>query len=130
MKHFGVPRSEVWLADDNYENLPDFNGATFTEGTRPTVEAKWRSPFVGKSLAEAVSWVRGIPKPPKSVCKTFFAVLKKGFYESQSEVLICKVIEGGTEPQTIPYVATHVARFHAACYRDNWQEDWEKQFRD
>ena len=130
MAHFGVPRSDVWLADDDYENLPDFNGAAFIEGTRPTVEASWRSPFIGKSLAEAVAWVRGVPKPPKPVCKKFFAVLQKDLYESKGEVLICKVKRNKSGPQTIHYDANHIAAFRAAYYRDNWQEDWEMQFRD
>jgi len=128
MKHFGVPRSDIWLADDDYEDLPEFKGPTFIEGTRPTVEATWRSPFVGKSLAETVAWVRGIPKPPKPVCKKFFAVLQKGLYEQHGEVLVCKVKKNKSEPQTIRYNANHIAAFRAAYYRDNWQEDWESQF--
>lgn len=130
MERFNVPRSDVWLADDNYDHLPDFNGTAFVEGTRPGIETTWQSPFVGKTLAEVAAWVSGIPKPPKAVCKTFFAVLKKELYELQGMVLMCKVVEGETEPQTLPYRATDLARFRAAYHRDNWQEDWEEQFRD
>ena len=64
------------------------------------------------------------------VCKTFFAVLKKGLYELQGMVLMCKVVEGETVPQTLPYCATDLSRFRVAYYRDNWQEDWEEQLRD
>ena len=128
MAHFDVGRSEVWLAGDaDYENLPEFNGATFTEGTRPTVEASWRSPFVGKSVAEVVTWVRGIPKPPKPVCKTFFAVLQKDLYERRGQVLVCKAKRNNSEPQTIPHDASHIAAFRAAFYRDNWGEHFRKQ---
>jgi hypothetical protein len=130
MERFNVPRSDVWLADDNYDHLPDFNGTAFIEGTRPSVETNWKSPFVGKTLAEVAAWVSGIPKPPKAVCKTFFVVLKKELYESQGMVFMCKFVEGETEPQTLPYLATDLARFRAAYHRDNWQEDWEEQFRD
>ena len=128
MAHFDIGRSEIWLAgDEDYEALPDFNGPYFIEGTRPTVEASWRSPFIGKSLAEAVEWVRGIPRPPKPICKTFFAVLQKDLYEQRGQVLVCKIKKTKSEPQTIPYDANHIAGFHAAYYRDNWDEDFRKQ---
>jgi hypothetical protein len=130
MAHFDVGRSEIWLAsDEDYESLPEFNGPVFIEGTRPTIEDTWRSPFLGKSLAEAVAWVRSIPKPPKPVCKVFFAVLQKDRYEQKGEVLICKIKRNKSEPQTLPYNANHIAAFRAAYQRDNWQEDYRKQLR-
>lgn len=127
MEHYEVPRSQLWLADDDYENLPDFNGFTYIEGTTPTVEPSWRSPFAGKSLAEVATWMRGIPKPPKAVCKPFFAAVQKDLYEQRGMILICKVMEDGETPHTIPYVASHVAAWHAAYDRHKWQMDWERQ---
>ena len=129
MAHFDVGRSGIWLADnEDYESLPDFDGPVFIEGTKPTVEAAWQSPFIGKSLAEAVEWVRGIPKPPKPVCKVFFVVLQKDRFEQSGEVLICK-IKDKSEPQTLPCDANHIAAFRAAYQRDNWQEDYEEQIK-
>jgi hypothetical protein len=130
MAHFDVGRSGIWLAGDtDYETLPDFNGPYYIEGTKPTVEATWRSPFVGKSLAEAVEWVRDIPKPPKPVCKVFFAVLQKDRFEQNGEVLICKIKKDKSKPQTLPCDANHIAAFQAAYYRDNWREDHSKQIK-
>lgn len=98
MEHYPVPRSDIWLADTDYANLPDFNGSAFIEGTRPTVEITWHSPLVNKSLTKTITQIRDVPKPPKAVCKTFFAVLQRELYEQRGMVLVCKVVEGASEP--------------------------------
>jgi len=127
MEDYGVPRSMICLAEeDKYDNLPDFNGLMAVAGTAPTVAATWQSPFSGKPLTDIMAWVRGIPKPPKAVCKAFFAVLDKELYEQRGMVLICKVDDKG-EPQTLPWTATRVTGWLVAYNRDNWHDDWEDQ---
>lgn len=69
--------SLLWLAD-TYDTLPDYDpdnpGA---EGTLAPVDPNWRSPFVGSSVEEVTAFIRAAPKPPKPLCKRFFAVLKR-----------------------------------------------------
>lgn len=125
MDDFKVPRSMIWLADDNYEHLPDFEGATFVKGTEPTVDATWKSSFEGKSLVDVATWVRNVPKPPKAVCKSYFAVLQKDLYERRGMVLVCKVVEDKLEPETIPLTATHLAAWLVAYDRYKWDSDYE-----
>lgn len=117
----------VWLADDNYEHLPDFQGATAVRGTEPTVQATWKSQFLGKSLADIVTWVRNIPKPPKAVCKSYFAVLQKDLYEQRGMVLICKVVDGQPEPETLPWTATRISKWLVAYRRADWDIDFQNQ---
>lgn len=117
----------IQLADsDGYEDLPDFNGLVAVAGTAPSVDTSWQSPFLGKSLSEISAWVRGIPKPPKAVCKAFFAVLKRELYVERGMVMICKANDED-EPQTLPWTATRVTGWLVAYNRDNWHDDWEDQ---
>lgn len=96
-------------------------------GTAPSVAATWKCPFLGKSLAEISAWVRGIPKPPKAVCKAFFAVLTRELFEERGVVRICKVVGEGEEVQTLPWTATRVTGWLVAYKRENWEGDWEDQ---
>lgn len=128
------------VSTKDYDSLPDFNGPMAVPGTQPPIPPTWQSPFLGKSLEEIAEWVRGIPKPPKAVCKAFFAVLKKEVYEERGIVMICKVGEGdgkgdrdgdgdgeGGEVQTLPWTASRVTGWLVAYNRENWKDDWEDQ---
>lgn len=68
--------SHLWLAD-TCENLPDLDGLRFIDGTKPPIDASWKSPFLGLSLTDVLEWFRGFPKPPKAVNKRYFAVVQK-----------------------------------------------------
>jgi hypothetical protein len=84
--------SYLWLAD-TYDTLPDYNpdnpGA---EGTLALVDPNWRSPFVGSSVEAVAAFIRAAPKPPKPLCKRFFAALKKERFEQSKELLIYKIL--------------------------------------
>lgn len=116
----------LWLVD-TYENLPNFNGAYFIKGTQAAVDASWQSPFATRSLSEIATWVRGIPKPSKAICKRYFAVVQKNLYEQHGQVLMCKIIKGQGEPQTIPINASKLAIWVTGYHRDEWRDDWEDQ---
>lgn len=114
--------SYVQLAD-TYENLPDFINEDRQQVTEPNVAATWKSPFVGKSLEEIASWILGIPKPPKAISKTYFAVLQKEFYEREGEVLMCRIF-GGDEIkriETIPMTASRFGQFVPLFRREDWR---------
>jgi len=131
IQDYAVPRSMIHLADDKeYDSLPDFNGLMAVAGKAPSIPTTWRSPFLGKSLAEITEWVRKIPKPSKAVCKSFFAVLQKELHEERGMVLVCKVVDGeGDEPQTLPSTAKRVTGWLVAYERETWHDDWENQVR-
>jgi len=83
-------------------------------------------------LNEIAEWVCNAPKPPKAVCKAFFAVLTKQLFEERGMVLICKVGDGDGggergEVQTLPWTAMRVTGWLVAYNRDNWHDDWEDQ---
>jgi hypothetical protein len=63
------------------------------------IDNAWRSPFVGKSIADAANFIRNAPKPPKPLCRRFFAVLQKNFYEKSGMVLICRISPGDVEDE-------------------------------
>lgn len=118
----------IHLADDKaYDSLPNFNGLKAVAGTQPPIALPWQSPFLGESLSEISVWVRSIPKPPKAVCKSFFAVLDKALYERRGMVRICKVGDVGEEPQTLLWTASRITGWLVAYERENWRRDWEDQ---
>jgi hypothetical protein len=89
----------VWLAD-TYDSLPDFHPKLQYSGTPHPVDQSWASPFVGKSIEDVANFIRNTPKPPKPLCKKFFALLQKDLYEKNGKLLICKVLPvGGEEDQ-------------------------------
>lgn len=49
---------------DSYDSLSDYNGKT-ARGTIAPIDEIWRSPFA--TLEDAISFVRQIPRPPKSL---------------------------------------------------------------
>lgn len=120
----------VWLADD-YDTMPDFNALPHETGI--SVRLNWRSPVVRKtaedrrSLADAVAFISNIPKSPKPINKAFFAALDKDLYEKTGKVLKCKIIEGETEPETVPIAADNIAWFSVLFHREDWEEVFEEQ---
>jgi hypothetical protein len=116
----------LWLVD-TYENLPDFDGLNFIDGTMPTVDASWQSPFATQSLSEIATWVRGVPKPPKAISKQYFAVVKKRAYEENGKVLVCKIVKRQAEPQTIPIDVTDLGVWVRDYKRHGWRDNWKAQ---
>lgn len=99
-----------------------------SSGTEAPIDAEWQSPFLGKTAQDALSFVRNAPKPPKPVCKLFFAVLKKQCYEQHGQLLICKAVDG--EVQSIPCAASGIGAFFAGFERDEWEESlrrWQEE---
>jgi hypothetical protein len=86
----------LWLAD-TYASLPDYRPNYRTFGTRTPINKDWKSPFVGKTIADAANFVRNAPKPPKPLCKRFFAVLQQDRFEQSGELLICKILSKQNE---------------------------------
>lgn len=97
-------------------------------GTEAPVDAEWQSPFLDKSVQDAMVFIRDVPKPPKPLCKLFFAVLQKDRYEQHGQLLVCKAVDG--EVQTIPCQASGIGTFFAGFERDEWDESlrrWEEE---
>jgi hypothetical protein len=64
------------------------------------VDQSWTSPFVGRSIEDVANFIRNIPKPPKPLCKTFFAVMQKDLYDRKDKLFIYKILPvGGEEDQ-------------------------------
>jgi hypothetical protein len=84
--------SIVWPAD-TYDTLPDYDG----EGPMPQIQfplpPDWRSPFVGKSVPEAVAFMRNAPKPPKPLNTRYCAILTQASLD-ENRLFICKSLEG------------------------------------
>jgi hypothetical protein len=57
----------------------------------------WKSPFAGKSIEDAANFIRNTPKPPKPLCKTYFAVMEEELYEEHRLLEVCKIIPKGGE---------------------------------
>lgn len=86
----------LWLAD-SYSTLPDYLPNHKIYGTEDPIDDNWRSPFAGKSIEDAANFVRNAPKPPKPLCKQFFAVLQKDRFEQNGTILICKILSDEDE---------------------------------
>ncbi|KAL1582970.1 hypothetical protein WHR41_08246 [Cladosporium halotolerans] len=84
----------LWLAD-NYDTLPDYKRRS-TLGTSFPIDTDWRSPFIGKTVPDAITFIRNAPKPPKPLSKRFCAVVTRKCLENEL-VLICKSLEDEIE---------------------------------
>jgi hypothetical protein len=109
----------VQLAD-TYDLLPNWDPNAAPEGIEPTITTTWRSPFIGQSLVEVATWIRHIPKPPKPINKTYFAVLQRELYEQNKQVLICRVRRKGCRVETIPMDARSIGGFQWLFRRADW----------
>jgi hypothetical protein len=70
-------------------------------GIAAPIDPGWQSPFIGQSIADAANFIRNAPKPPKPLCRRFFAVLQKDRFEQTGKLLICKILpEGGEDDMT------------------------------
>jgi len=110
-----------------FDSLPDFDKNSDAEGTEANVPVAWQSPFAGRSLGYVSSWVACIPKPPKAVNKTYFAVLQRELYERDGKVLICRRFEGRRKPQTIPVRPEQVGGFQISFRRERWKWCYKDQ---
>jgi len=97
------------------------------------VEETWRSPFIGSSAQEVAAFIASAPKPPKPLCKRFFAVLQKELYERNKQLLIYKILDvpvdgrGELTLQAVP-CPVHLAGFFFRAYdRYDWDQAVEEQ---
>lgn len=112
--------ARLWLAD-TYDNLP--NNTDEALSGYGSVEADWRSSFIGQTVEDAIAWIRAIPKPGKVTTRTFCAVIKRELFEKSGDVLICKTPNeavGRTEIETIPCSASAIGTFYHGFPRDAW----------
>lgn len=116
-EHGGV--NLLWLAD-SYSTLPAVNEEQRTEATRAPIDSAWRSPFLGKSLQDAKTFVKEAPKP---LCRTFFAVLDKQRYEDNDEIRLCKIVDD--EVQSIFYDSDSASVYFVGN-DDTWEEDLQE----
>jgi hypothetical protein len=89
---------DIWLAD-TYDTLPDYTGLS-PYGTKEPIDPNWRSPFIGKTVRDAVNFMRNTPKPPKPLNKRFCAVVTKDSFK-QYQVLICKSLDFESEQEKL-----------------------------
>jgi hypothetical protein len=84
-------------------------------------------------MQEVAAFIGAAPKPPKPLCKRFFAVLQKEQYENSKQVLIYKILDdsgdGGIERslQTVPCPATLAGFFFFRFDRYYWDRAVEEQ---
>jgi hypothetical protein len=97
LQDIGTVDLGIWLAD-TYENLPDVRPTYMLEGTGWPISSSWRSPFVSKSIEDAANFVRNVSKPPKPLNKTWFAVMQKDRFEKSGQLLVCKILPIGGDP--------------------------------
>jgi hypothetical protein len=109
----------VQLAD-SYDLLPNWGPNAAPEGKEPTIATTWQSPFIGKPLVEVATWIQHIPKPPKPINKTYFAVLQKELYEQNKQALVCRVRGNGRRVETIPIDAQSIGGFQWLFRRPDW----------
>ena len=126
---FVLPKPVCAWPPSSFDCLPDFDLEETKEGTEADgVPDAWKSPFVGRSLGFASSWIAWIPKPPKRINKTYFVVLQRELWEREGRVLVCKVRgEGRRAVQTIPVKASEVGRFQVMFRRERWRYCFEAQ---
>ena len=116
----------LWLAD-TYDTLSDYNPSNPPEGTSSTVDSAWRSPFIGSSLQDIAAFIEAAPKPPKPLCKEYFAVLEKKRYEQDKKLLIYKILETPTDHQSettlqsVPCPIHLAGHFFISFYRSHWE---------
>jgi hypothetical protein len=84
--------SIVWPADI-YDTLPDYDGERSMPQIQFPLPPDWRSPFVGKSVPEAVAFMRNAPKPPKPLNTRYCAILTQASLD-ENRLFICKSLEG------------------------------------
>jgi len=89
---------DIWLAD-TYNSLPDYTGLA-VDGTKEPIDTNWSSPFIGKTVRDAVDFIRNAPKPPKPLNKRFCAVVTRDALQ-EGEVLICKSLDFDSEQERL-----------------------------
>jgi hypothetical protein len=116
----------LWLAD-TYDTLPDYDPSNPPEGTLSTVDGTWRSPFIGSSLQDVVAFIEAARKPPKPLCKSYFAILEKKRYEQDKKVLIYRIPETWADGQNVsmlqfvPCPVHLVGHLFISFHRDHWK---------
>lgn len=93
----------------------------------------WRSPFIAASVTGVAAFIQAAHKPPKPLCKKFFAVLQKDRYERDKHLLIYKILDvtdcedNEIRLQSVPCPA-HLAGFFFQSYdRYRWDSAVEEQ---
>lgn len=77
-------------------------------------------------MEEVASFIQAAAKPPKPLCKRFFAVLQKENYEHRKQLMIYKIIDGADDGssqhslQTVPCPVNLAGFFFAAYDRYYW----------
>ncbi|THZ20561.1 hypothetical protein D6C91_04701 [Aureobasidium pullulans] len=83
----------LWLAEDTLRSYP----TDLDEATVPPVSSNWRSPFAGKTIEEAFTFMSCIPTDfDVTMNRTYIVVLDRDLYESRGWVVVCKIDEEGT----------------------------------
>lgn len=117
----------LWLAD-SYDTLPNYNPADPAAKGTQSVRENWRSPFIGSSVEEVAAFIQATPKPPKPLCKQFFAVLQKKQYEQSRQLLIYHALEKAndgaskSELQSVPCPVHLVGVFFSSYDRYYWDQ--------
>lgn len=116
--------ADLWLAD-TYENLPDFQGPDCIDGTRPTVDASWQSPFKGQSLARLQLWFATYLNR-RSLSASDISLLYRGICKrDKARCLSVRSLKVGTSPRQSQ--STLVGSTWVNGYkRDSWRDDWKK----
>lgn len=124
----------LWLAD-TYDTIPDYNPESpGSQGTLGPIGSDWRSPFVGSSVEEVAAFIQVAPKPPKPLCKRFFAVLRKEQFVQSKQLLIYKIVDieddsgGGIELQSVP-CPVYLTGYFFMSY-DRYPSIWEQAVRE
>jgi len=86
-----VDRWYYYLATDDYASAPHKKpDGPSEDGTEAPIDKSFKSPFVGKSVADVAEWLK---KKPKDVAldPNFFAVLDKKAKEGEGSIVLCRL---------------------------------------
>ncbi|KAF2124608.1 hypothetical protein P153DRAFT_390646 [Dothidotthia symphoricarpi CBS 119687] len=120
-----------WLADDA-ANAPLRNkygeNTRDDTGTVPPIDEHWRSPFIGKTALDAVSFLKSLPDD-RSIDWHYFAVLGSD-YKGRGMVTIYRIGDVnliGEELESLPCSVAGSTLFLSAMEPDYWEETKSNQ---
>lgn len=123
-------KDPLWLASDDYSDVPKKVQGVATKGTKPPISSSYKSPWVGKKVEDVAGWLKNKPEEA-DIDINFFAVLDKS--AMKGEVVICRI--GGPELKDMEKL--HLLRLKAyeavqqiyVAQFGNWEDEEERSGR-
>ncbi|CAG8952868.1 hypothetical protein HYFRA_00007582 [Hymenoscyphus fraxineus] len=112
----------LWLAT-SYTNAPRKQGDQYTDGTKPPVPKDWNSPFLGKSIPDAVEFMEGLPDE-STVDWHHFVIVGEDYLKS-GIVNLCRIGDEelkGKEVDVLPCSVEHASLTLMGLEPHGWEE--------